>query len=477
MKRLALFACTFALACAADTIVSIPLSQSRSEATGPSIITHPSVAVILLDDATYGMVDRQTMPKLYAWVADSGLTFTHGVANTSLCCPSRSGMFKGLDQHATRVFDNSYPNGFAHYVSTGTVFTAMPPEYITMLDGKYLNNWATNNTTIPPGVDEARIAKHIANTQWRMSYENYTLVERSWLAGGGVGNEIYYSQGVSNYQPYVLARHFENFLTSLPASTPFLAFITPLSPHKPAHAAPQDIGSCSSLPPYHPPGYRASRVGQPKIVINAVKTTPVIVSASDNIYYRTCETLRSADRMIDSIFIALAAHGRLSSTYVIVTSDNGYHFGEQDLFDRKATPFEASTHVPFFIRGPGVVTRVDNTHFAQIIDITPTVLDLAGVPGALLGQAGRSLVPLFSSIPVGGYNTTLIEGLVPGTTSAQRYSCVKDFQWKYCEFGTGPKALYNMTDPVPETHNLAGQAPYASVQSSLAAQLATLKIR
>lgn len=71
----------------------------------------------------------------------------------------------------------------------------------------------------------------------------------------------------------------------------------------------------------------------------------------------------------------------------------------------------------------------------------------------------------------------LIEGLVPGTTSSQRYSGVKNARWKYVDFATGPDALYDLKDPYTEMHNLAGQSSYSAIQSSLAARLAVLQAR
>ena len=66
------------------------------------------------------------------------------------------------------------------------------------------------------------------------------------------------------------------------------------------------------------------------------------------------ESLLAVDEAVEAVVGALARTGRLASTYVLFTSDNGFFQGEHRIQKGKYLAYDPSSHVPLLIRGPGI---------------------------------------------------------------------------------------------------------------------------
>jgi hypothetical protein len=89
----------------------------------------------------------------------------------------------------------------------------------------------------------------------------------------------------------------------------------------------------------------------------------------------------------------------LDNTWVIYSSDHGYHLGSFALWAEKSQPYEEDVHIPFLVRGPGVTKNTTSLALASALDIGATILELSGAvaPGNRTTD-GRSLVPLFAAM-------------------------------------------------------------------------------
>ena len=103
--------------------------------------------------------------------------------------------------------------------------------------------------------------------------------------------------------------------------------------------------------------------------------------------------------MVGKIVDTLTAAGKLNDTYIIFTSDNGYHLGQHRLPAGKNTPYEEDILVPFLVSGPAIRPGSHINGLTGNIDIAPTIAELAGasVPSFI---DGRSLVPFLFGQPV-----------------------------------------------------------------------------
>ena len=456
-------------ACQRDPVVATH-PGAAAQAARTATTTPPNVVVIVLDDARGDMMTRQFLPLMWARIADSGTVFTRGYANSPLCCPSRSTLLTGLFQHNHGVFGNAFWNhgGARMFRDQTTLATALAGAgYVTGLVGKYLNEYdrLTPWPYIPPGWGEWRGFS-------REEYYNYRMVERPWSGGAAVENA--YGSTPSEYSTSVVARRAVDFIQSVPDTLPIFLLVTPFTPHAPATPAPQDVGSCSSLPKFRPPSFNEQDVSdQPAFVQALPLGSTSTISKSDSRRRSTCAALRGADRLIDSVVTQLALSGRLDNTYIVVTSDHGFQFGEHRLFLRKSSLFEESVRVLFAVRGPGISKRIDQSHMVQMADIAPTILEWAGQPQALQTN-GASWTSILAN-PLASWRTeVLFEHLAPSPAN-ERVDGLRDQQWSYHEYGNGDRTLYDMIADPFQTTNLAMLPQYASTAAALAARLAVLR--
>src|SRR5690606_11304946 len=73
-------------------------------------------------------------------------------------------------------------------------------------------------------------------------------------------------------------------------------------------------------------------------------------------------------------------------------SDHGYHIGDFGLWC-KSTNFEAATRVPLIFSGPGIIKNTKTEAITELLDLYPTLVDLAGlkIPDSV---KGKSLKPI-----------------------------------------------------------------------------------
>jgi arylsulfatase A-like enzyme len=187
--------------------------------------------------------------------------------------------------------------------------------------------------------------------------------------------------------------------------------------------------------------------------------------------------LLSLDEMVAGLIEELRAAGELENTYVLFTSDNGYHLGEHRLNMGKRTVYEEDVKVPLVMRGPGVSAGRTAEQMALNIDLAPTVAELAGVSAPAFVD-GRSLVPLLEGAPPATWRSAfLLEHWSGGRAhhrSAPNYAAVRTETHKYVEHDSGDEELYDLSSDPHELESLHASVNPALVES-LKSRLEALK--
>ncbi len=98
------------------------------------------------------------------------------------------------------------------------------------------------------------------------------------------------------------------------------------------------------------------------------------------------------DSQVGRLLSALERDGRMAETLVVVVGDHGEMLGEHGEMTHGFFVYEAATHVPLIVAGPGVEARTIADQ-VRIVDVMPTALDLLGIAAPKTVQ-GVSLLPL-----------------------------------------------------------------------------------
>jgi arylsulfatase A-like enzyme len=88
--------------------------------------------------------------------------------------------------------------------------------------------------------------------------------------------------------------------------------------------------------------------------------------------------LQAVDELVDGIVSRLADHGVIDNTYIIYTTDNGFHIGQHRLQPGKQCGFEEDINIPLVIRGPAVPRGAISEIVSSHTDLAPTILGLIG---------------------------------------------------------------------------------------------------
>ena len=179
--------------------------------------------------------------------------------------------------------------------------------------------------------------------------------------------------------------------------------------------------------------------------------------------------LAGIDLEIAKIRNKLVAEGLDDNTVIIFMGDNGYFLGERQLAG-KWLMYDRSIRVPLMIYDPRVKQHRDISDMALNIDVTATILDLAGV-AVPVGYHGESLVPIITGESDSlSRNAVLIEHLwefenIPPSEG------VRTDEWKYFRYveDYSIEELYNLREDPEETINLANETDHQERLESLRA--------
>lgn len=401
----------------------------------------PNIIFIVVDDMSSNLL--QYMERTSA-LADESVSFDTFITSNSLCCPSRATMLTGKYPHNSRVRANDWPSGGLGQFYDHNLTTSLGPYldehgYRTGLFGKFLNGYRATGGTyggdphnypekyVPPGWDE-----------WFVPGDGYQ--QFNYRATDAIdGQSEYFTARGNNEQNYftdVLDDRATDFLDRA-GDEPYFLMLSPFAVHSgdarkdperlefpPApvdrretdsrpgswSAALFEQGNCGggegsdggcpgvAFPDPSADAYRIRPANAPDWMSGEAQVTDQVEKSLSKYHKDRVRMVQSVDRLVGSVLDAVGN----DNTYIVFTTDNGFHLGEHDLVYGKSTAFDHDSRLPLLIRPPGGSSLAPVGAIAQTTDLLPTFLDIAD-PGDETadpaGLDGVSLLPFVRGLP------------------------------------------------------------------------------
>lgn len=223
-----------------------------------------------------------------------------------------------------------------------------------------------------------------------------------------------------------------NFISQQNSNTdPFLAVIAPPAPHQPATPAQRHQGVFKDQKAPRTPNFNHPNNVLDKHWLLRMKPQTLSEDAIqyiDELHRNRWESLLAVDELVEATVSALKQAKQLDNTYIIFTSDNGYHLGQFGQAFDKRLPYETDIRIPLIIRGPQIPSNRKLKYPVGLHDLTPTILDMANVkiPDFIDGESIRAKLESVSTSDTKFERYLLVEYWGEGSSKTNSPECAYD---------------------------------------------------
>jgi arylsulfatase A-like enzyme len=445
------------LSCIHISLAAVSILSVVNAAQRPNILF---IAVDDLNDWVSPLEGHpQTITPNFDRLADRGTRFTNAHCQAPLCGPSRASIFTGLNPSTTGLYlhvsdDMIKQANAAADASTFLTHYFQQNGYDTMGVGKLLHKGAGANLleeygghhdfgpkpaerfkyTPPPGTG--------TSTDWG-AYPSRDKQMPDYDKASYVVEKL---QG-SHHKPFFLAVGFNR-------------------PHVPWYV-PQKWFDLIDIDSLETPPYLKDDLLDTPIIgqrIHEQPPTPTTEWLIEQDYWKEVVQAYLAcvafvDHQLGRVLDALESSPYAENTIVVLWSDHGYHLGEKNIV-AKMTLYEESSRVPLIFAGPGIPEGATCDRPVGLIDLYPTLLELADLP-ANPQNDGHSLVPLLK-------NPDARWGYPALTFWGRHNTAVRTDKYRYIRYEDGSEELYDHSVDANEWNNIAVDPATESIRNNLA---------
>ncbi|WP_309386247.1 sulfatase [Cerasicoccus frondis] len=500
--------------------ISVILFACSLRATEPA---KPNILFIIVDDlmpriGVYG--DDQAITPNMDRLGNAGTVFLRAYSQQALCSPSRVSFLTGLRP------DSHYEVRTSQRMRTLNPDVVSMPEYFAqngygtkgmgkVFDGRTVVNNDEPSWTEPyfsswnpdfPGPQGSPVAHYYQNPKLKAKYAEDEgnevspwWKERNRLLAMGMRPAVE-AEDIPDaaYFDGLMGDEAKDYLIDYASGDqdePFFLTVGFLKPHLPFVAPKKywDLYDRNAIELAALPGYP---VGAPEIAQNDYHEIKDYNTSAGEFGAYSPDVQRElihgylacvsyVDAQVGKLMKTLVEKGLADDTIIVLVGDHGFHLGDKGEWG-KHTNYEEANHVPLMFYTPGMPRGIRCDQPVELIDIFPTLIDLAGLP-LLPELPGESLRVALEGKPLPEPTFAISQYIRKGSMG---YS-IRDERYRYIEWrkaGTDRKSveevsgeviareLYDYgkaTDSSGEKVNLINDPQYATVIDRLQQELAT----
>lgn len=438
----------------------------------------PNILFLFTDDQRFDTIHALNNPQIATptmdYLVSRGTSFTHahimGGSCPAVCMPSRAMLHTGrtlfhlegsgegipedhtllgewLTEHGYQTFGTGkWHNGPASYARS---FSAGGNIFFGGMD----DHWNV------PACDFRPDGKYPAPRPhpWNPGTGTIEMVDKSYdrVRRGKHSTELFADTAI-------------DYLNQVDTSKPFLLYVSFMAPHDPRTMPqrflnmydPERILLPANFMEAHPFDNGEMDVRDENLA--ARPRAPKEIRRHIAEYYAMISHL---DYEIGRVLDALKATGEFEHTIILLAGDNGLAIGRHGLMG-KQNLYEHSTRVPLVMAGPEIHRGERRDALCYLLDIFPTLCDLAGLP-VPESVEGRSLLPVLdNSAARVRDHLPLAYGRVQRGVRDERYKLIE-----YVVDGKRHTQLFDLEHDPYELSSIAGSKETAEVERRLRGQL------
>lgn len=426
-------------------------------------------------------------------IAKRGIHFTKTVCNSPLCAPSRASLAAGVYPHRTGVLDNTvnfpidqptyyqqlrkagyrvgvvgktdlhkpdhfygengdlpfmYHIGFTDPLDTEGKMGAAMLGVDAQAKAQLQTNADPSDSTKKHGGELVGPYQRYLRDQDVLDplIEDYTF--RFYEAPVWYSNKAPLSK--EHYQDAYIGRKACEFINRVSEETPWHLFVSFVGPHDPWDA-PEEYFCLFENKQFAQSIEDDMRV-KPEWIKRRQKlhTTNLSPEKSNLVKRHYAGMIKLIDDWVGQILQALNHKGVQDNTVVIFCSDHGEMLGDHGLYE-KYVMYESSVRVPLIISDPRANIVGNNGELVELVDLYPTILDLAGVEYDSGKLDGKSLIPILNGEETGHKKYQVSE--------LNNTRMIFDGKYKFIENWNDLNELYDLENDPQELNNLIEEQP------------------